>query len=97
MKLRTAELALEETAREWGLNVAALRAQDRKQHCARARNVAYYVARLRGLSLPEIGRAFSRDPKTVLSGIRRVQSQTELLALANRIDRAVQRRLDSPA
>lgn len=95
MTIRAIELAIEETAIECGLLPENIRARDRHRTIARARQVAFYVARLHGLSLPEIGIGFGRDHTTVLHGIRCVALSDELVALAARINCSVVRQLES--
>src|SRR5688572_8169073 len=52
---------------------AQLRGPSRRMSVASARQVAYYLARCRGLTMTDIGRHFGgRDHTTVLHGVRKV-------------------------
>jgi chromosomal replication initiator protein len=67
---------LDATAREFGVERAALVARDRRPAVAAARQVAMYLAReLTDHSLPEIGRGVGdRNHATVIHAINRVSS-----------------------
>lgn len=61
----------------------------RVQH---ARLLAYWVAHQHGCSLKEIGRWLNRDYTAVASGIRRVDSDSNLKALAIEVSQVVHER-----
>lgn len=65
-------------ARRFGVTMLDLASRRRDLRTARPRQAAMWLARHTTLhSLPEIGRAFSRDHTTVLAAIRRID---ELMA-----------------
>lgn len=68
----TVAVVLDATARQFGLDVDAIVARDRRPAVTRARKVAMYLAReLTTESLPAIGRGFGgRDHTTVLHAVR---------------------------
>lgn len=58
----------------YGIEPSDLTGNSRMEPIAEARNVAYYLARQRGMSYPRIGRLFKRDHTSVISGVKRVQA-----------------------
>lgn len=64
-------------------------ARSREPQFVFARQLAFYVARGRGFSLPQIGAHYRRDHSTVLYGIRKVQgamnTRPDLLRIAQSI------------
>jgi chromosomal replication initiator protein len=87
------------SAREFGVERAAVLARDRRPSVATARQVAMYLAReLTDHSLPEIGRGFGgRNHATVIQAINRVDTAVRTdPALRDAVDN-VRRQLGRPA
>lgn len=60
----------------------AIYSSDRSKHVVAARHVAMWLLRDAGMSLPAIGATLGRDHTSVLYGVRRVERDGELLAVA---------------
>ena len=75
--LPSAETVIQEVARFYELDSAAIRGQGQNKEIANARNVAMYIIReMTQLSLAEIGQKFGgRHHSTVLNSINRVEKQ----------------------
>ena len=75
--LPSAETIIQEVARFYELEAAAIRGQGQNKELANARNVAMYIIReMTQLSLAEIGQKFGgRHHSTVLNSINRVEKQ----------------------
>ena len=75
--LPSADTVIQEVARFYELDSAAIRGQGQNKEIANARNVAMYIIReMTQLSLAEIGQKFSgRHHSTVLNSINRVEKQ----------------------
>ena len=73
----TVAAVLDATAQQFGLDVGAIVARDRRPAVARARKVAMYLAReLTSESLPAIGRGIGgRDHTTVLHAVKAMSSE----------------------
>lgn len=70
-------------AQKFGVGVRDVFSDFRERKVTRARWAAMYVLRHeKGYSFPEIGRVMNRDHTTVIHGVRRVEADPELLAIA---------------
>lgn len=70
-------------AAAWGdVPTEAIYSTDRSKHVVAARHVAMWLLRDAGMSLPAIGATLGRDHTSVLYGVRRVERDGELLAVA---------------
>lgn len=93
--LPSADTIIQEVARFYELDVAALRGQSQNKEISTARNVAMYIIReMTQLSLAEIGQHFGgRHHSTVLNSINRVEKnmkeQPELTEIIRDITNAV--------
>jgi chromosomal replication initiator protein len=85
-------------AEEFGLDPAALLAQDRRPNIALARQVAMYLAReLTDETLPALGRRFGRNHATVLHAHRKIADELQSDARARAAVDNLRRRLgDEP-
>jgi chromosomal replication initiator protein len=64
---------IECTAQLNSIKTSELLGPSKKKHIARARLMAYYLAReLTGHSFPELARAFDRDHSTIQSGVDKI-------------------------
>src|SRR5258708_2360876 len=63
-------------AAEFGLSIPDLMSRRSERAVARPRQVAMWIARheARAATLPKIAREFGRDHKTVMAGIRRIDT-----------------------
>ena len=77
--LPSADTVIQEVARFYGLDAAAIRGQGQNKELTNARNVAMYIIReMTQLSLAEIGQNFGgRHHSTVLNSINRVEKQVK--------------------
>ncbi len=75
-------------ARKYGVTIEDIRGKRRTREIAQARHVCIYIMRtVTDLSLPSIGRVFSRDHSTILSSIDTIQAKIrEDASLENDID-----------
>lgn len=68
------ELIIEETGKGYGVDVSDILSTSRTKEITMARQVAMYIIRqLTKLSLPEIGKVFSRDHTTVIHSLEKVE------------------------
>ena len=68
------ELIIEETSKGYGVDVSDILSTSRTKEITMARQVAMYIIRqLTKLSLPEIGKVFSRDHTTVIHSLEKVE------------------------
>lgn len=77
----------------YGLTPLQLLADSRKLRFAKPRQVAMYLARETGASLPEIGRHFCRDHTTVLHAVRTVPLCPKLCRDMERVRRRLNSRV----
>lgn len=63
-------------------DVEQLRGRSRDAHLTEARHVSWWILRTGGWSLTAIGELMHRDHTAVIHGVRRVESSTELRAIA---------------
>lgn len=63
-------------------DVEQLRGRSRDAHLTEARHVAWWILHTGGWSLPAIGELMHRDHTSVLHGVRRVENDGELRAIA---------------
>jgi len=69
----TVQAIIECTAQLNSIKTSELLGPSKKKHIARARLMAYYLAReLTGHSFPELARAFDRDHSTIQSGVDKI-------------------------
>ena len=93
--LPSADTVIQEVARFYELDAAAIRGQSQNKEISTARNVAMYIIReMTQLSLAEIGQQFGgRHHSTVLNSINRVEkmmkTQPELMEIIRDITNAV--------
>lgn len=72
------ERAIRLTSERFGYTVDELVEQDRHRPRARVRQLTYYIARVASdASYPAIGRALSRDHRTVMYGCEQAQRRLE--------------------
>jgi hypothetical protein len=67
-----------EVARYFGISRSDLMSRDRRWEFSRPRQVAMFLARETGASLPEVGWHFNRDHSTILHAHRAVPQRTDL-------------------
>lgn len=73
--LPTPSLIISEVARFHNLDEAVLRGTQKNKGTAEARQLAMYLIRkMTNLSLPDIGKEFSRDHSTVIHSVRKVEN-----------------------
>lgn len=73
--LPTPSLIIEEVGRFFSVDESTLRGTLKNKGTAEARQVAMYLIRkMTNLSLPDIGREFSRDHSTVIHAVRKVEN-----------------------
>lgn len=73
-------MVIRATSRAMNVPVEAITGNCRRAHIVRARHLAMYVCRVQyGHSYPRIGRDFSRDHSTVISGIEAAQKRLSAL------------------
>ncbi len=73
--LPTPNLIIAETGRFYSVDESTIRSKQRNKGVVEARQLAMYLCRkMTTLSLPDIGREFSRDHATVLHAINKVES-----------------------
>lgn len=65
---------------------AAIFGMGRHRSVAEARQIAIWLLRRRGYSLPQIGAAMARDHTTVLHAIRKIEATPDLLEIARGIE-----------
>lgn len=69
MTANSVDIVIQEVASATGVRPWEMKRGGRNFRVSSARNAAYYLARqLTGLSFPQLGRGFSRDHTTVMSG-----------------------------
>ena len=72
----TPALIISEVSRFYGVEENVLRSRLKSNNIVLPRQVAMYLIRkLTGLSMPDIGKEFGRDHTTVLSALRKIESQ----------------------
>jgi hypothetical protein len=68
---------VEEVARTFHFSTEELRARRREQHLSFCRQVAMYLCRHTGASLPAVGRSLGRDHSTVLYSVRLIERRLQ--------------------
>ncbi len=68
---------VEQIARTFHFGVEELRARKREQHLSFCRQVAMYLCRHTGASLPAVGRSLGRDHSTVLYSVRLIERRLQ--------------------
>ena len=84
----TAELIISEVGRFYSIDPSVLRSTLKNRNTAEARQIAMYLIRsMTPLSLPDIGREFSRDHTTVMHAVKKVENllSTHTSGLENNI------------
>ena len=67
------EKIISEVSRKYGVSEDDIRSKKKSENIANARHICVYIIRrMTDLSLPSIGKIFSRDHSTVLSSINKV-------------------------
>jgi len=68
---------VEQIARIFHFSTEEIRARKREQHLSFCRQVAMYLCRHTGASLPAVGRSLSRDHATVLYSVRVIERRLQ--------------------
>lgn len=68
---------VEQVARTFHFSTEELRARKREQHLSFCRQVAMYLCRRAGASLPAVGRSLSREHSTVLRSVRLIERRVQ--------------------
>ena len=75
-ELPTPSLIISEVCRFYSIDESVLRGTQKTKNTANARQIAMYLIRqMTNLSLPDIGREFSRDHTTVMHAVKKIENQ----------------------
>lgn len=72
-------------AHQQAVDITDITGSDRRRHVTDARHIAAWILRQDDRTYPQIGAALNKDHTTIISGVRRIESDPELLAIAAQI------------